>query len=176
MQKNKTKIRKGLRDFFIATDETSDGKLKSHITGLRRYIDKIKPNFMEGGRFSKLQSTFEAFESFLFVPDETTKCGVQIRDAVDMKRTMFFVVIALIPTLLFGIWNVGYQHALSCGDGMPCMAEFYIGKATNEPAPIDTSKKDKEFYRRMREFGSLHHVFCSGAPIAQYSPSLFLLC
>ena len=53
-----------------------------------------------------------------------------------MKRTMFFVVIALIPTLLFGIWNVGYQHALSCGDGMPCMAEFYIGKATNEPAPL----------------------------------------
>ena len=75
MQKNKTKIRKGLRDFFIATDETSDGKLKSHITGLRRYIDKIKPNFMEGGRFSKLQSTFEAFESFLFVPDETTNAA-----------------------------------------------------------------------------------------------------
>ena len=63
MQKNKTKIRKGLRDFFIATDETSDGKLKSHITGLRHYIDKIKPNFMEGGRFSKLKRQNAAYRS-----------------------------------------------------------------------------------------------------------------
>ncbi len=136
MQKNKTKFRRSLRDFFIVTDETSDGKLRSHITGLRRYIDKIKPNFMEGGRFSKLQSTFEAFESFLFVPDETTKCGVQIRDAVDMKRTMFFVVIALIPTLLFGIWNVGYQHVLSCGDTLNFWNIIGFGLLTTLPTIV----------------------------------------
>ena len=80
------------------------------IKNLRRFISKIKPNFTEGGRFAWLQSTFEAFESFLFVPDETTKRGCQIRDAIDLKRTMIFVVIALMPALLFGIWNIGYQH------------------------------------------------------------------
>ncbi len=131
MQKNKTKIRKGLRDFFIATDETSDGKLKSHITGLRRYIDKIKPNFMEGGHFAWLQSTFEAFESFLFVPGATTKRGCQIRDAVDMKRTMISVVVALMPALLFGIWNIGYQHYLSLAETVSFwyMLGFGLAKA-----------------------------------------------
>ncbi len=80
------------------------------IKNLRRFISKIKPNFTEGGQFAWLQSTFEAFESFLFVPDETTKRGCQIRDAIDLKRTMIFVVIALMPALLFGMWNIGYQH------------------------------------------------------------------
>lgn len=84
--------------------------MNDRIGGLRRYVNKIKPNFVEGGRFAWLQSTFEAFESFLFVPDETTKRGCQIRDAIDLKRTMIFVVIALMPALLFGIWNIGYQH------------------------------------------------------------------
>ena len=80
------------------------------IKNLRHFIDRIKPNFVEGGKFAWLQSTFEAFESFLFVPDETTKRGCHIRDAVDLKRTMITVVIALVPALLFGIWNIGYQH------------------------------------------------------------------
>lgn len=85
------------------------------MKALRRYIDKIKPHFEEGGRFEKLQSTFEAFETFLFVPNTVTTKGSHIRDSIDMKRTMSAVILAMIPALLFGIWNVGYQHFLSEG-------------------------------------------------------------
>ena len=80
------------------------------MKALRRYVDKIKPHFEKGGKFEKLHSTFEAFESFLFVSDKVTFKGSHIRDAIDMKRTMALVVIALVPALLFGMWNVGFQH------------------------------------------------------------------
>ena len=80
---------------------------------LRDYITKIKPNFVEGGKFAWLQSTFEAFETFAFTPNTVTRCGSHVRDAVDMKRAMITVVIALLPTLLFGMWNIGYQHYMA---------------------------------------------------------------
>lgn len=83
--------------------------------GLRNYIDKIKPDFEEGGRYAKFHSTFEAFETFLYTPNKVANTGAHIRDAVDMKRNMFYVVIALIPCFLFGTWNIGYQHFLSWG-------------------------------------------------------------
>ena len=86
------------------------------MKALRKQLDKIKPQFQKGGKFEKLHSTFDAFETFLFVPDKTTAHGSHIRDSIDMKRTMSIVVIALIPTLLFGIWNVGQQHFLSMGE------------------------------------------------------------
>ncbi|MGM0613370.1 MAG: RnfABCDGE type electron transport complex subunit D, partial [Bacteroidota bacterium] len=89
------------------------------MKALRDFLDKIKPNFEKGGRFEKLHSTFDAFETFLFVPNTVTKKGSHIRDAIDMKRTMATVVLAMIPALLFGIWNVGYQHFLSLGGEMP---------------------------------------------------------
>ena len=85
------------------------------MKALRNYLNKIKPDFQKGGKYQKLQSTFDAFESFLFVPDKVTHTGSHIRDAMDMKRTMTVVVLAMIPTLLFGIWNTGYQHFLSVG-------------------------------------------------------------
>ncbi len=85
------------------------------MKALREFVDKQKPHFEKGGRFEKLHSTFEAFETFLFVPNTVTHSGAHIRDAIDMKRTMIIVVLALIPPLLFGIWNVGYQHFLSNG-------------------------------------------------------------
>lgn len=86
------------------------------MKALRKQLDKIKPQFQKGGKFEKLHSTFDAFETFLFVPDKTTSLGSHIRDSIDMKRTMSIVVIAMIPTLLFGIWNVGNQHYLSLGE------------------------------------------------------------
>lgn len=86
------------------------------MKALRKQLDKIKPQFQKGGKFEKLHSTFDAFETFLFVPDKTTSLGSHIRDSIDMKRTMSIVVIAMIPTLLFGIWNVGNQHYLSIGE------------------------------------------------------------
>lgn len=85
------------------------------MKALRNYLDKIKPQFKEGGKFEKLHSTFDAIETFLFVPDKTTYKGSHIRDSIDMKRTMTVVIIAMLPALAFGIWNVGYQHFLSLG-------------------------------------------------------------
>lgn len=86
------------------------------MKALRRFIDKIKPDFEKGGRFEKFHSTFDAFETFLFVPDKVTKTGSHIRDSMDMKRTMTVVIIALLPALLFGMYNTGYQHFLSIGE------------------------------------------------------------
>jgi Na+-transporting NADH:ubiquinone oxidoreductase subunit B len=80
------------------------------MKALRNYIDRIKPKFEKGGKFGRLHSTFEAFETFLFVPDKVTFRGSHIRDSIDMKRTMILVVTAMLPALVFGIWNVGFQH------------------------------------------------------------------
>ena len=78
-------------------------------------INKIKPTFSRGGKLAFLHSTFEAFESFLFVPARVTKKGAHVRDANDLKRVMTVVIIALMPALLFGMWNTGYHHFLSTG-------------------------------------------------------------
>ena len=76
---------------------------------LRKILDKIEPDFKENGRFSKFYPLYEAADSFLFTPSEKTVTAPHIRDSIDIKRVMIFVVIAMIPSLLFGIYNVGYQ-------------------------------------------------------------------
>ena len=85
------------------------------MKSIRKYLDKIKPNFEKGGRFQYLGSVFEGFESFLFVPNTTSKCGAHIHDAIDSKRVISFVIIALLPALIFGMYNIGYQNALVAG-------------------------------------------------------------
>ena len=85
------------------------------MNALRKLLDKMKPTFSEGGKLSMFRSVFDGFETFLFVPNETSKSGVHIHDANDSKRVMIMVVIALIPALLFGMYNVGYQHYLAIG-------------------------------------------------------------
>ncbi len=97
------------------------------MKGLRKYIDKIKPNFEKGGKFQLFHSTFDAFESFLFVPNHVTTKGCHIRDASDLKRTMSFVIIALLPSLFFGIWNTGYQHHLAIGLNVSLWENFWFG-------------------------------------------------
>lgn len=97
------------------------------MKALRNFLDKIKPQFEKGEKFGIFGSTFEAFESFLFVSDKVTSKGSHIRDSIDMKRTMIVVVIALIPALLFGMWNVGYQHFLSLGEQADFWATFWFG-------------------------------------------------
>ena len=79
---------------------------------LRKYLDKVKPTFEEGGKLHAFRSVFDGFETFLFVPNDTAKSGVNIHDSIDSKRIMSIVVIALLPALLFGMYNVGYQNAL----------------------------------------------------------------
>ncbi len=81
--------------------------------GMRNLMDKIKPTFAKGGKLGFLESTFDAFETFLFVPNTTTTKGAHIRDCNDMKRTMIVVVMALMPALLFGFYNTGYQVGLT---------------------------------------------------------------
>ena len=85
------------------------------MDSLRKKIDKIKPYFTEGGRFGKLRSVFEGFESFLFVSDKVTFKGSHVRDNIDLKRTMTVVIIALVPAFIFGSYNTGLQHFRSLG-------------------------------------------------------------
>lgn len=85
------------------------------MKALRNYLDKIKPNFEEGGKLHAFHSVFDGLETFLFVPNKTSKSGVHIHDSIDSKRIMSIVVIALMPALLFGMYNLGYQHFLAIG-------------------------------------------------------------
>ena len=81
----------------------------------KKYIDHLRPNFSEGGKLHALNSVFEGFESFLFVPNTTSRNGTSIHDAIDSKRIMSVVVLALIPALLFGMYNIGYQNWIAAG-------------------------------------------------------------
>ena len=82
------------------------------MKAIRNIVDKIKPTFSKGGKLGFLHSTFDAFETFLFVPNTTTQHGAHVRDCNDIKRTMITVVVALIPALLFGCYNTGLQVGL----------------------------------------------------------------
>ena len=81
---------------------------------------------MPDGKYSKLQSVFEGFESFLFTPNTTSASGVSIHDSNDTKRTMTVVIVSLIPCLLFGIYNIGYQHYLAIGNASAGFWEMFL--------------------------------------------------
>jgi Na+-transporting NADH:ubiquinone oxidoreductase subunit B len=83
---------------------------------LRARLDQVKPHFSKGGKLEKLHYAFDALETFLFVPGQTCAEGTHIKDGVDLKRTMFTVVVSMLPCLLFGIWNVGHQHYAATGE------------------------------------------------------------
>ena len=85
------------------------------MNALRKYLNQIKPNFEEGGKLHAFRSIFDGFETFLYVPNDTARTGVNIHDAIDSKRIMSMVVIALMPAMLFGMYNVGYQNYLAAG-------------------------------------------------------------
>ena len=85
------------------------------MNALRKYLNQIKPNFEEGGKLHAFRSVFDGFETFLFVPNTTAKSGAHIHDAIDSKRIMSMLVIALMPAMLFGMYNVGYQNYLAAG-------------------------------------------------------------
>ncbi len=94
---------------------------------LRNILDKQKPHFEKGGKFEKFHAMFDSMETLFFVPNEVTTKGAHIRDAIDMKRTMIVVVISLVPALLFGMWNIGYQHFLSLGEAPEFWTMFLYG-------------------------------------------------
>ncbi len=97
------------------------------MKALRKFIDKIKPNFEAGGKLEMFHSVFEGLETFLFVPNTTSRSGVHIHDNIDSKRAISVVILALIPALLFGMYNVGYQHYLAIGQDAGFVMTFLFG-------------------------------------------------
>ena len=103
---------------------------------IKNFLDKIRPNFEEGGKLSAFRSVFDGMETFLLVPNTTSKYGVSIHDAIDSKRIMSFVVIALLPALLFGMYNIGYQNYTAAGVEAGFFEMFFYGLAVMLPKII----------------------------------------
>lgn len=103
---------------------------------LRKYVDQLKPHFKKGGKFEKLHSVFDGFETFLFVPNTTSKNGTHVHDVIDSKRTMILVVLGLVPALLFGMYNVGYQHYLAIGQSVGFWDMFVFGALAVLPVVV----------------------------------------
>jgi len=104
---------------------------------LRNQLDSVKHYFEKGGKWEKYYFAYEAFDTFLFVPNTTTETkGVQIRDAIDLKRLMMTVVIAMLPCLIFGMWNVGHQHFLALQQVATVGQKFWFGILKTVPIII----------------------------------------
>ncbi|MAM04841.1 MAG: NADH:ubiquinone reductase (Na(+)-transporting) subunit B, partial [Flavobacteriales bacterium] len=94
---------------------------------LKNILESVKPHFQKGGKLEKMYPAYDAFETFLFVPDHTTHNGSHIRDAIDLKRTMAFVVLSLLPCIIFGLWNIGDQYHLAVGKEANFFQNFIFG-------------------------------------------------
>lgn len=104
---------------------------------LRNQLDSVKHNFEKGGKWEKYFFAYEAFETFLFTPNTTTEVkGAQIRDAIDLKRLMMTVIIAMLPCLIFGVWNVGHQHHLATGQAGTFLDAVMIGLVKTIPVIV----------------------------------------
>ena len=97
------------------------------MSWIRKKLDKVKEPFQPGEKFEKYAPAVNALDTFLFVPNHTTQKGAHVRDAVDLKRTMITVVLALIPALIFGIWNAGHQHFVQLGEEVGFLEAFLHG-------------------------------------------------
>tara|TARA_B110000263_G_scaffold248821_1_gene264655 strand:- start:643 stop:1809 length:1167 start_codon:yes stop_codon:yes gene_type:complete len=97
------------------------------MEALRRLIDQLKKPFGKGEKLEKFAPAINAFDTLLFVPNHTTKTGAHIRDSVDLKRTMVTVIIALMPALIYGIYNTGYQHFYQIGENFTFLDAFIHG-------------------------------------------------
>jgi len=107
------------------------------MKALQKLFDNLKPNFEKGGKWEKFHTLYEGHRTIVFAPDLTTKArGAQIKDATDLKRVMITVVIAMIPTLLFGILNVGEQHFLAVGENATWMDKALFGAMSVLPILI----------------------------------------
>jgi Na+-transporting NADH:ubiquinone oxidoreductase subunit B len=102
-------------------------KTKISMKFIRKQLDKMKPSFEKGGKLSSFHSMFDAIETLFFVPDKTSKSGIHIHDNKDSKRLMIIVVLAMVPALLFGMWNTGHQHFLSLNETVDFWTSFWYG-------------------------------------------------
>jgi len=103
---------------------------------LRNIYKKAYPHFAEGGKLNRLFPFFEAVDTLTFWTDEQTKSGPHIRDSIDLKRTMIIVLVALIPTTIFGIINTGYQQALAMGISQGWLSNFWAGLQSYLPIMV----------------------------------------
>ncbi|MDA3893484.1 MAG: NADH:ubiquinone reductase (Na(+)-transporting) subunit B [Salinivirgaceae bacterium] len=94
---------------------------------IRKQLDKMKPSFEKGGKLSSFHSMFDAIETLFFVPKKTAQSGIHVHDSKDSKRLMIIVVLAMVPALLFGMWNTGYQHFLSINETADFWTMFWYG-------------------------------------------------
>ena len=98
------------------------------MKSLKKLLDKARPAFEPGGKLHAFHSVFDGFDTFLFTPKETSRSGVHIHDSMDSKRTMIIVIAALLPCLLFGMYNTGYQHWIATGaTEFPFWQLFFYG-------------------------------------------------
>lgn len=93
---------------------------------LENLMHKLEQPFTKGKKLEKFHPVFDGFYTFLFTPKLTTVKGAHIRDGVDLKRTMFMVIIAMVPCLLFGMWNVGHWHYTAIGQTETSLADKFI--------------------------------------------------
>lgn len=94
---------------------------------LQNLLKSVKPHFEKGGKLEKFFPVYDGMATFMFVPGHPSNSGAHIRDGIDLKRTMITVVFALIPALLFGMWNIGYQHYLAIGESVTFWNQFWFG-------------------------------------------------
>ena len=83
---------------------------------IKNFFEKTEPLVQKGAKYRWLYSTHEGFFSLFFVQKDTSKSGTHIHDFTDLKRTMGIVVLALVPAILFGMYNTGLQHFLAIGE------------------------------------------------------------
>jgi len=94
---------------------------------IRKQLDNLKPSFEKGGKLAPFGSLFDAVETLFFVSDKTSKSGTHIHDSIDSKRSMIIVVLAMVPALLFGMWNTGNQHFISINETAEFWPTFWFG-------------------------------------------------
>ncbi len=101
---------------------------------IRDILDNVKPNFEKGGKWEKYYYLYEAHETLFFQPNHTAPSkGAHVRDAVDLKRMMVTVIVALIPCLLYGMYNVGVQHFTAAGEAFTFGSAFAFGAIKTLP-------------------------------------------
>ena len=93
----------------------------------KNILEGIKPTFEKGGKLEKLYPVYDGFATFLFVPGHTAHTGAHVRDGIDLKRTMVTVILAMVPALLFGMWNAGNLHYAALGESVEFMDKFLWG-------------------------------------------------
>lgn len=104
----------------------------------KNILESVKPYFVEGGKLEKYYPVYDGFATFLFTPGHTAHSGAHVRDAIDLKRTMVTVIFAMVPALLFGMWNAGNLHysALGLAESMTFMDKFLWGALKIVPMVI----------------------------------------